>query len=188
MGCHYMDLPFWALKLRAPTTIEAEGPPVQPENTPPWLVVRYQFPARGPLSAVRLTWYNGGMVPMLIQEGKVPGWPAGVLFVGAKGMLVADYGRRRLLPQKDFAGFEPPAPYIPESIGHHEEWIAACKGGAAALCNFDYAGPLAETALLGNVAYRSGRKLEWDALACKVTNTREADRFIRRPYRKGWKL
>lgn len=188
MGCHYMDLAFWALQLRAPTTIEAEGPLVQRESTPPWLVVHYQFPARGSLPAVALTWYNGGMVPMAIQDRRVPGWSAGVLFVGAKGMLVADYGRRRLLPEQDFAGFEPPAPYIPASIGHHEEWIAACKGGAPALCNFSYGGPLAETVLLGNVAYRSSQKLEWDAPACKVANTREADQLIRRKYRKGWKL
>ena len=188
MGSHYLDLPFWALKLRAPTTIEAEGPPVQPENTPAWLIARYQFPARGALPPLKLTWYNGGKLPALVEEGKAPSWPAGVLFVGSKGMLLADYGRRRLLPEKDYAGFEAPAPYIPESIGHHEEWIAACKGGAAASCNFNYGGPLAETVLLGNVAYRSGRKLEWDTVACKVTNTREADPFIRRPYRKGWKL
>ncbi|HOX55601.1 MAG TPA: Gfo/Idh/MocA family oxidoreductase [Candidatus Paceibacterota bacterium] len=188
MGCHYMDLPFWALKLRAPTKIEAEGPPPQAETTPGWLIVRYQFPARGPLPGTQLTWYNGGKLPKLIEEGKVPDWQAGVLFVGTKGMLLADYSRRRLLPEADFAGFAPPAPSIPDSIGHHEEWIAACKGGAPALCNFNYSGPLTEAVLLGNAAYRTGRSLEWNTAACKVTNTREADPFIRRRYRKGWKL
>ena len=188
MGCHFIDLPFWALKLHAPTSIEAEGPPVQPETTPAWLIVRYEFPARGPLPPVQLTWYNSGKLPELVREGKAPDWPAGVLFVGAKGMLQANYDRRLLLPEKDFAGFEPPVPYIPDSIGHHKEWVAACKGGAPALCDFSYGGPLAETVLLGNVAYRCGRKLEWNATACRVTNTREADPFIRRPYRKGWKL
>jgi predicted dehydrogenase len=188
MGCHYTDLPFWALKLRAPTSIEAEGPPGHSETTPAWLIVRYQFVARGPAPAVQLTWYHGGKVPELVKAGQVPDWPNGVLFVGAKGMLLADYSRLRLLPDKEYEGFPPPAPYIPDSIGHHKEWVAACKGGAPALCNFSYAGPLAETVLLGNVAYRTGRKLEWNAAACKVTNTREADRFIRRAYRKGWKL
>ena len=188
MGCHYMDLAFWALKLRAPTTIEAEGPPLDSESTPAWLTVRYQFPAGRSLPGLQLTWYNGSKRPALVEAGKAPSWSAGVLFIGAKGMLVADYGRWRLLPERDFAGFEPPAPYIPASIGHHQEWIAACKGGAEALCNFGYGGPLAETVLLGNVAYRSGRKLEWDARACKVTNTREADQLIHRQYRKGWKL
>jgi predicted dehydrogenase len=188
MGSHYMDLPFWALKLRAPTRIEAEGPPPHVETTPAWLIVRYQFAARGTLPPVQLTWYNGGKVPELVKEGKAPGWSSGVLFVGSKGMLAADYDRRRLLPEKEFEGFQPPARYIPDSIGHHKEWIAACKGGAPALCDFSYGGPLAETVLLGNVAFRSGRKLEWDSAACKVTNTREADEFIRRKYRKGWKL
>jgi predicted dehydrogenase len=188
MGCHFMDLPFWALKLRAPTSIEAEGPPVHAETTPAWLIVRYQFPARGPLPAVQLIWYNSGKVPELVKEGKVPDRSSGVLFVGSKGMLLADYDRRLLLPEKDYQGFQPPAPYIPDSIGHHAEWIAACKGGAPALCDFSYAGPLAETVLLGNVAFRSGRKLEWNSAACKVTNTRAADQFIQRHYRKGWKL
>ncbi len=158
MGCHYIDLPFWALKLRAPTSIEAEGPPPHAETTPAWLIVRYQFAARGSQPAVQLTWYNGGKVPALVTEGKVPKWSSGVLFVGSKGMLVADYGRRRLLPEKDYEGFQAPAPYLADSIGHHEEWIAACKGGAPALCDFSYAGPLAETVLLGNVAFRSGQK------------------------------
>ncbi len=188
MGSHYLDLPFWALKLRAPTSLEAEGPPVQPETTPAWLIVRYEFPSRGPLPPVRLTWYNSGKLPELVKEGKAQDWSAGVLFVGAKGMLQANYNRHLLLPETDYAGFEPPAPYIPDSIGHHREWVAACKGGAPALCNFSYGGPLAETVLLGNAAYRSCRRLEWNAAACKVTNTREADEFIRRPYRKGWKL
>jgi len=188
MGCHYIDLPFWALKLRAPTRIEAEGPPVHAETTPAWLIVRYQFPARGALPAVGLTWYNGGKQPELVMEGKAPAWSSGVLFVGAKGMLQADYTRRVLLPEKDYEGFQPPAPYLADSIGHHQEWIAACNGGAPALCAFDYAGPLAETVLLGNAAFRSGQPLAWDAAACKVTNTRAADAFIRRTYRHGWKL
>jgi predicted dehydrogenase len=188
MGCHFMDLPFWALKLHAPTTIEAEGPPVQSETTPAWLIVRYQFAARGSQPATQLTWYNGGKLPELVTEGKAPSWSSGVLFVGSKGMLLADYNRRLLLPEKDYAGFEPPAPYLPDSVGHHREWLTACKGGTPALCNFSYAGPLAETVLLGNVAYRCGRTLEWDSARAKVTNTREADPFIHRNYRKGWKL
>jgi predicted dehydrogenase len=188
MGCHFIDLPFWALKLCAPTTIEGEGPPVDSEAPPTWLIVRYQFPARGALSPVELTWYDGGKLPELVKAGKAPEWSSGVLFVGSKGMLLADYDRRRLLPEKDYAGFQPPDSCIPGSLGHHQEWLAACKGGAPALCNFSYGGPLAETVLLGNVAYRSGRRLEWDATSGKVTNTREADRFIRRKYRRGWKL
>src|SRR3989454_3075558 len=105
MACHYVDLAFWALKLQYPRTIEAEGPPIHPETTPPWLVVRYEFPARGELPPVRLTWYDGGKWPSLIEQGKVPEWRNGVLFVGEKGLLLADYGRRKLLPEDQFASF-----------------------------------------------------------------------------------
>jgi len=188
MACHYMDLPHWALGLQYPRTIEAEGPPVHPESAPPWLIVRYEYAARKNQPPVNLTWYHGGKRPPHFAEGLLPEWGDGVLFVGAKGMLLADYNQRVLLPEKDFADFKPPEPHTPDSIGHHREWIEACKTGGTTTCNFDYSGPLTETVLLGNVAYRTGKKLEWDAKRLKATNAPEADRFIRRPYRKGWTL
>jgi predicted dehydrogenase len=188
MACHHMDLPFWALDLRHPLTVEAEGPPVHPEFAPEWLIVRYEFPARENMPPVRLTWYNGDKRPPHIQEGTIPDWGGGTLFVGEKGMLLADYGRRLLLPEKDFAGFVPPEPFIPESIGHYEEWIRACKTGESTTCNFDYSGALTEAVLLGNVAYRTGEKLEWDPERLRARNSREASRFIRHRYRKGWKI
>src|SRR5438874_7787962 len=91
---------------------------------------------------------------ILFQDGKLPSWENGVLFVGEKGMLLSDYGRHQLLPEKDFSGFQPPKPSIKNSIGHHKEWVEACKTGGATTCNFDYAGALTETVLLGNVSYR----------------------------------
>jgi predicted dehydrogenase len=188
MACHYVDLAFWALKLQHPRTIEAEGPPIHPETTPPWLVVRYEFPARQKLPPVQLTWYDGGKRPGLVEEGKAPDWRNGVLFVGQKGMLLADYTRRRLLPEKQFAGFQAPTPFIPDSIGHHNEWIQACKTGSATTCNFAYASALTEAVLLGNVAYRTGHKLEWDAEALAVNNSKQAMNYIRTEYRKGWEL
>ncbi len=187
VGCHFMDLPFWALRLRHPTTIEAEGPPAYPETTPPILTVRYEFPASGEMPPVKLTWYHGQLSPR-VQTDKVPAWDYGFLFVGEKGMLLADYTRRVLLPEAGFAGFEPPRPTIPESVGHWREWVAACKTGSATGCNFDYSGALTEAMLLGNVAFRAGRKLQWDAAALKATNCPEADQFIRREYRPGWTL
>ena len=189
-GCHYMDLPFWALGLRYPTGVEAEGPPVHPEGTPAWLTIRYEFPARGALPPVRLTWYDGGRrLPPALEE-KLPkrGWGSAVLFVGHKGMLLADYGNRKLLPEAQFAGFQAPKPTIPDSIGHHREWIVACKTGSPTTCNFDYSGALAEAVLLGNVAYRCGKKLVWDAANLKATGCPEADPYIRRQYRQGWAL
>lgn len=188
MACHYMDLAFWALKLKFPQTIEAEGPAVHPETTPEWLIVHYEFPARKDLPPVKVTWYDGGKRPHLVEEGKTPDWANGVLFVGDKGMLIADYGRRKLLPEAQFADFQPPTPFIPNSIGHHLEWLHACKTGSPTTCNFGYAGALTETVLLGNVAYRTGVKLEWDAAALKVENSEQAMNFVHREYRKGWEL
>lgn len=187
VGCHYLDLAFWALQLRHPRTIAAEGPPVHPETTPRTLTVRYEFPARGSLPPLRLTWYQGRKSPR-VETDRVPAWDTGFLFVGAKGMLLADYTRRVLLPEDRFAGYQPPPPTLPDSIGHYAEWIAACKTGSPTGCNFDYAGALTEAALLGNVAYRVGRPLEWDAAALKASNCPEAQPFIRRDYRPGWTL
>jgi predicted dehydrogenase len=188
MACHYMDLPFWTLHLRHPLTVEAEGPPVNPETVPEWLMVHYEFPARAEMPPVRLTWYDGGKQPDLIAEGKAPRWPNAVLFVGDKGMLIADYNKRKLLPENKYADFQPPAPSIPQSIGHHEEWVRACKTGAQTTCNFAYASALTETVLLGNVAYRTGLKLDWDARLLKARNTMQAMNFLRSEYRKGWEI
>jgi len=188
-GCHYMDLPHWALELSRPLTVEpVDGPPVHPDSTPPRLIVRYQYPARGEKPPVQLTWYHGGKQPALLSSEQAAQWKSGVLFLGEKGMLLADYGRHVLLPEQDFADFKPPIPFIKDSIGHHKEWIEACKTGGPTTCHFGYSGPLTEAALLGNVAYRVGRKLEWDWMHLKATNCPEADRYIQHHYRRGWKI
>lgn len=188
MACHYMDLPFWALKLRHPETVVAEGPPVDPDCCPPWTVVRYTFPAREELPPVRLTWYDGERRPPQFAEGKLPQWGDGVLFVGEKGMLLADYGRRMLVPEQQFKDVPPPKPMIPNSIGHHREWVEACKHGGTTTCNFNYSGALSEAVLLGTVAYRCGKPLTWDAKNLKAVGTPEAEQFLRKEYRKGWEL
>jgi len=185
--CHYCDLAFWALKLRHPLTVEAEGP-VHPESAARWTIARQEYPARGDLPPVTLTWYNGGGYPALVIENKVPQWSNAVLFIGSDGMLIADYNQHQLLPEEKFADFERPDPFIPDSIGHHREWIEACKTGGPTTCNFNYSGALTEAALLCNVALRTGRKLTWDARNLKAIGCPEADKFIRREYRKGWTL
>jgi predicted dehydrogenase len=189
MACHYTDLPFWALKLRHPTSVHAEGSPTpaRAEGAAQWLIVHYEFPARGDLPPVKLTWYDGGKRPKYFQEEKLPSWGDGVLFVGEKGMLLADYGNHKLLPEKDFTGFKPPKPFIKDSIGHHKEWVEACKTGGPTTCNFDYAGALTETVLLGNVSYRIGKGFSWDAKSLQASEP-EAERFIQHQYRKGWTL
>jgi predicted dehydrogenase len=187
MGCHYFDLAFWALDLRHPETIEAEGPPPHPESTPAWEHVRYQFPARGQRPAVTLTWTHGRNPPAVFQKEKLPGWAWGV-FVGSKGLLLASYPKRMLWPEDKFADYQPPQPTIPASIGHHQEWIKACKTGSPTTCNFDYSGAVTETVLLGNIAYRVGRKLLWDPANLEFTNCPEANDYLQREYRKGWTL
>ena len=186
MGCHYMDLPFWALDLQHPTACEAEGPPPHPETCPEGLVVRYEFPARGGRPPVRLTWYDGNKTPKEVAGQRVPG--SGVMFVGSAGRMFADYSSYRLFPQDVFADFKPPTPSIPRSPGHYAEWIAACKGGAPAACSFDYGGPLTETVLLGNVAYRVGKRIAWDAAKLEATNAPAAAAFVRKAYRAGWEV
>jgi predicted dehydrogenase len=188
MGCHYMDLPFWALDLRHPTAIEATGPPLDPESTPRWLTIRYQFPARDLLPEVTLFYYDGGRQPELLSQMGLTDWPSGVLFVGSDGMLIADYHRRQLLPADRFVDFEPPEPFIPDSIGHHREWIQACKTGGPTTCDFDYSGAVTEAVLLGNASYRIGQPIRWDAKNLTAVGCPGADRFIRREYRRGWSL
>jgi predicted dehydrogenase len=189
MGCHHLDLPFWALSLRYPETVEAEGPPVHPETAPTWIQVQWQFPSRAGMPPVLLHWHDGGKRPPQFEEGKLPRWGDGTLFVGEDGrMLLADYGRYVLLPEEKFRDFKPPPHSIPDSPGHHAEWIQACKTGKPTTCNFEYSGRLTETVLLGTVAYRTGKRLEWDPIELKATNCPEASRYIRRKYRKGWTL
>jgi len=185
--CHYCDLVFWALKLRHPLTVEAKGP-VHPESTAKWTIARQEYAARGDLPALTLTWYNGGGYPALVKEHNVPQWGSAVLFIGTKGMLIADYGKHMLLPEEKFADFQRPDPFVPDSIGHHREWTEACKTGGPTTCNFDYSGALTEAALLCNVALRTGQKLDWDARDLKAVGCPEADALIRRPYRQGWTL
>ena len=188
LGSHWNDLPFWALQLKAPLTIEASGPAPHPEIAPASLSVVYEYGARGEFPPVKLAWYQGEHKPAIWKEGGIPQWPNGCLFLGDRGMLLADYGKHLLLPERDFAGFKPPAPTLPRSRGHHAEWIEACKSGKPTAADFQYAGWLTEANHLGNVAYRVGKKLEWDAEAMRAPNAPEADVFLHRTYRKGWEL
>ncbi|MGV3771629.1 MAG: gfo/Idh/MocA family oxidoreductase, partial [Verrucomicrobiales bacterium] len=187
-GCHFMDLPHWALELKAPISAVTDGPDLNPHCPPHWLKVMYQYPARGQKPPVQLTWYHGGRKPEVLSKEILDKWGSGVLFIGEKGMVLADYGRRVLLPEMDFKEFKAPEPSIPESIGHHKEWYEACKTGGSTTCNFDYAGPLTEAVLLGSVAYLAGKKVEWDSAELKAVNVPEAEKFIQHQYRKGWSL
>ena len=191
MGSHLIDMAYWALDLRFPTSCEAKGTPFHPDTCPQWLTAEWDHPSNDWRPAVKVYWYDGG---------KKPGMPSKIfqrdemfrcaIFTGDKGFLIADYGYRVLMLKGDMTHFKSPQPHelIPPSTGHHQEWIIGCKTGKPTLCNFDYSGALIEHNLLALVAYRVGKKLRWDAKNLKATNYSKADRYIRKTYRRGWVL
>jgi predicted dehydrogenase len=188
LGAHYIDLPFWALQLDAPLRVEAAGPPPHAEIAPASMTATYTFGARGSLPPVKMVWYQGAHKPPQWLAKGIPQWPNGHLFIGTKGMLLSDYQKHVLLPERAFAGFAPPPRTLPESSGHHEEWLHACKTGAPTTCHFGYSGPLTETTHLGNVAYRFGGAIEWDGRRLRIPNAPAAERLLRKDYRAGWRL
>jgi predicted dehydrogenase len=202
MGCHIIDHPVWALKLGPPTSVEArttldgsvlEGGKINFETYPVAAIIYYEFPARGKLPPVRMTWYDGGLMPPAPPE-LPPGQRLpdnGVLYVGSKGKMVhsSHGGMPQLLP----AGLHEQAKSISKTMerspGHYEEWVEACRGGKRPAASFDYSGPMTETVLLGVLALRSpGTRLEWDSEHQKVKNAPELDQFVHVEYRKGWSL
>jgi predicted dehydrogenase len=193
IGCHSMDPIFRALKLGAPTTVEATSTLVNNETYPLASMVRYEFPARGDLPPVKLTWYDGGMRPRRpdeLEEGRSIG-DNGTVYVGDQGKMLGN----TIIPESKRKEYKPPEKSIPRSPGHHQEWIDACKGGKPAGSSFDWAGPLAEAVLLGNIALRRTlkekvvrMKLHWDPNAFKITNLPEANEYLHREYRRGWTL
>ena len=184
-GCHILDIPFWALDLKYPLRVDATGPAVDPERTPKSKQVRYTFPARGQQPPVTLHWSHGK--PADLDERKIPTSGANTVFIGSKGILTCDFGQYKLLPESEFADFTPPEPSIPASPGFHNEWIAACRGEGPATCYFDYAGPLAETVLLGNVAYRAGG-FDWGPRTLTAKGNEKAQPLLREAYRSGWEV
>ncbi len=193
IGCHSFDPVFRALKLKYPTSVQAVSTLVNDETYPLGSMVTYDFPAREEMPPLRLTWYDGGMRPPRIpgiEEGVQLG-AGGTLYIGSKGMILGN----EIFPISLRESYERPKPYIPSSPGHHEEWINACKGGDPAGSNFDWAGPLTETVLLGNIALRpelreklSYRTLDFDPESLGFPNLPEADQFLHYEYRQGWSL
>ena len=211
MGCHNLDAAFWALKLGQPTSVEAScsifvptitwDKPFNTESYPQASIVRYEFPERQGMPPLELTWYDGGLMPRRPKElepGRRLGDKlGGAIFIGDKGTLVSDsYANSpRLIPETRMKEYKRPDKSIPRSVGHHKEWIEACKGGKPAGSNFDYAGPLTEMILLGNIAVRmslktqeKGLRLAYDGPNMKITNLPEANEYMQRKYREGWTL
>jgi len=194
MGSHTMDLAWNALDAGLPTSAEGEGDKFNPEVSPVALHTAFDIPANDRRGAVRVHWYQGGMMPRSPRgyvDLKRIGH--GAMFKGSKGFLVADFGSRVLIPHGGSADLtyykrRPKDKVIPP-LGHFQkEWVNACKGDLKTSCDFDYGGKLIEMMLLGLVAYRVGKKLNYDGEKGRVTNSPEADELLSRTYRPGWTL
>ena len=174
MGCHFIDLAFWALDLDAPISLQADGPEPHPECAPDALRCEYAFPARGDRPAITLRWHAAGDRPE--EELRARGldeWRNGVLFVGDEGYLISDYNRHRVGPEARSAEWVAPPKTIASSPGHYREWLDCIKTRTQPSCSFGYAVPLTETVLLANVAYRAarGRRIAWDAVTMRSDDT-----------------
>ena len=199
MGIHNLAPVFSALNLGAPTSVCASSTAVYDDTLPLASIVHYEFPARGDGPAggpISLHWYDGGMMPPRpeeLEDGRELSREDGLIFVGDKGkMYVEGWGGEspRLIPETRMQEYKRPPKTLLRSIGHHAEWIKACKEGAPTRSNFpDFAGPLTEAVLLGTVCVRiGGVKLNWDSASLKVTNVPEANGLLHYEYRKGWTL
>ena len=204
MACHTVNMPFRALKLGYPTSIEARSSAMNKETYPSASEIIFQFPEREGMPPVEFHWYDGGLKPFSSKShqvldhlnkgdakgaAKLPG--SGCLLIGDKGHLYSpdDYGSQFfLLPGKNYEGYKGPSETIPRSPGHYKEWIDAIQGGRPAYSNFDVAAYLTEIILLGCVALRVGKKLEWDGPNMRALNAPEADAFVKLAYRPGWEL
>lgn len=201
MGCHIVDHPVWALELGLPSAVESvvtlDGLEIDGkrnyETYPVTTVIYYEFPARGKLPSVKMTWYEGGLMPPtpaeMPSDSRLPG--NGVLYVGSKGKMYhgSHGGMPQLLPLELFEEARTIQKTMTRSPGHHAEWLLACKGQGTAMSHFGYSGPMTETVLLGVLAQRApGRRLQWDGEAMKVTNAPELNPFVHKEYRKGWTL
>ncbi len=196
MACHIMGTPNMALKLTAPTSVEClkkEG--VSKYTFPHQTVIRFDFPARGAMPAVKIFWHDSlkaqpefDQVPKgeLLGDSDING----SLFIGDKGMVTTGcYGERtRLVPAEKMADYKMPEPVLTRSPGHYRDWIRAAKGGDPSCSNFSVAGPFVQWMLLGVIAMKFEGKLEWDAQKGQFTNNPEANRYLKPTFRKGWKF
>jgi predicted dehydrogenase len=188
IGCHAMDPVFRALKLGYPLSVQACCTRVNAESYPVASMVTYEFPSRGKMPPVTVTWYDGGLKPPRPEElesGQMMD-TGGTLYVGDKGKIL----NGQIIPETKMKDYTLPAKTLPRSIGHYEEWIEACKGGKPAGSNFEFAGHLTEVVLMGNIALRvelreklMQQKLLWDAEKRKFSNLPEANAFLKKDYR-----
>jgi hypothetical protein len=192
-GAHTLDPVVWALKLGAPTSVDATSCGNTAEVHPLSAIVTYEFPARDELPPLKLTWYEGTRPPRPrdLEDGRPMPAEGGALFKGSEGTIMCGvYGDSpRIIPETRMRAVELPGESIPRVEGSHEmDWVRACKRGELAGAGFSYAGPLTEICQLGNVAQRVDARIQWDAASLRVTNLPEAQRYVRYPSREGWEL
>ncbi|MFN9947208.1 MAG: Gfo/Idh/MocA family protein [Planctomycetota bacterium] len=192
MACHVANLPFYALELDAPTTVEAVADGRNDETAPKRSTINFQFPARGARGPVKRVWYDGGDLPPATLLPGVTWRSGGFLLVGSKGILYSptDYGERFDLYDKDGKPlqYETPKPTLPRVSGIHDEWLQGILDNKQPMANFEYAAPFTEAMLLGNLALRTGERIEWDAAAMKVKNSATAQALVGKSYRRGFEL
>jgi predicted dehydrogenase len=187
LGSHANDLPFWALKLDHPLTVEAHGPAPHPEITPANMRATWTYGYRGDLAPVTHHWYQGTEKPKIWTEGRIPQWRDGTLFIGEWGMVLANYGAHLLMLDEKAQQFKRPPRTIEDGPSHQRQFIECARAGKKAPCDFSYSGMLTVANHLGGVAYRAGKKIKWDHVAGKTDDER-ANKLLAREYRSGWKL
>ncbi len=194
MAVHNADPAFFSLDLGAPVAAEAESSAVNDETFPKWSIITYYFAAKGSRGPVKLVWYDGGKLPARpaeLEEGRNLGGN-GILFVGDKGKLLgpSHAGPPRLIPESRMKEYGRPPEMLARSGNHHGEWVQACKDKKPenAKAGFWYSGPFTEALLVGNLAVRLGRRIEWDSTKMRAPNAPEADNYITKFYRAGWNL
>ena len=191
MGCYSFDTIFRALKLGPPASVEASSTRAFKETYPAASIMHFQFPARGEMPPVRLTWYDGGLRPSRpaeLEDGREMGREnEGLLFIGDRGSILCGFNGSdpRLIPESKMQEFKQPPKTLPRSAGNYREWIECCKGGKPGGANFEFEGPVTEALLLGNVALRAGKKLYWDGPSMKVVSPAEAQQYVTSEYRPG---
>lgn len=194
MGAHLIDHTMWALNLGFPTSVETVSTPFNGASYPSATLTFYDFPARGPMPPVKVTWYDGGLLPNKPEElgNEELKKEGGALLIGSKGKLLYDtYGYQpRLLPNSLHASFGKPPQKLPRIPGeaHEMNWVDAAKGKTECSCPFEYAARLTEVMLLGIVALRAGKKIYYDGDNMRITNVLPANDFLRRNYRPGWSI
>ena len=169
--------------------MEASSYGTTKETCPAVSLIYFHFPARAGMKPVRITWYEGGLFPprpAVLEAGRSIGGN-GIIFIGSKGAILGEGWSRspRIIPESKMRAYKRPAKTLPRCKGHHRNWLDACRGIGKASTHFDYSGPLTEFCLMGNVALRAGKKLEFDWKKMKITNDAAANQYIKPNYRPG---